>query len=111
MNGRRKSDRPIVPEKPANKAGGAPLAAEQVEGRGRAKGNSEERSSGRTQSRGELSQALDRVRQSHRTARRRSVVPSALGFSVFTVRSARYDLRQEPDAVVPHVRICAGGTG
>lgn len=28
MNGRRKSDRSIVPEKPANKAGGAPPAAD-----------------------------------------------------------------------------------
>lgn len=70
MNGGRKSDRSIVPGKPANKAGGAPPTAEPVEGRGRAKGNSEERSSDRTQSRGELSQALDRVRQAARKDKR-----------------------------------------
>ena len=34
-----KSDRPIVPEKPPNKACGAPRAAEGVEERGLAKGN------------------------------------------------------------------------
>ena len=34
-----KSDRPIVPEKPPNKAFGAPRAAEGVEERGLAKGN------------------------------------------------------------------------
>jgi retron-type reverse transcriptase len=70
MNGQGKSDWPIVPEKPANKADGAPSAAEQVEGRGRAKGNSGERNSDRTQSRSELSQALDRVRQAARKDKR-----------------------------------------
>ena len=38
MNGRGKSDSPIVPGKPPNKAEGP--AAEVVEGRGLAKGNS-----------------------------------------------------------------------
>ncbi len=70
MNGLRKSDRSIVPEKPANKADGAPSMAELVEGRDRAKGNSVERNSDRTQSRGELSQALDRVRQAARRDKR-----------------------------------------
>jgi hypothetical protein len=40
MNGCGKSDRPIVPRSPANKAGGAPSGAEQEEERGLAKGNS-----------------------------------------------------------------------
>jgi len=65
MNGGGKSDWPIVPKKPANKAGGAPSAAESVEGRGRVKGNAVERSSHRAQHRGRLSHALDRVRQAH----------------------------------------------
>ena len=61
MNGRGKSDAARSTEKPREQGGGAPpAAAERVEGRGPAKGNSEERSSGRTLSRGELSQALDR---------------------------------------------------
>ncbi len=39
MHGHGKSARPIVPRKPANKGGDQPLPAEQVEGRGLAKGN------------------------------------------------------------------------
>jgi RNA-directed DNA polymerase len=70
MNGRGKSDWPIVPGKPANKAGAVTPAAESVEGRGWAKGNSGERSNRRTQRRGELSQALDRVRQAARRDKR-----------------------------------------
>jgi retron-type reverse transcriptase len=70
MNGRGKSDWPIVPEKPANKAGAAASVAESVEGRGRAKGSSGERSNRRTQCRAELSQALDRVRQAARRDKR-----------------------------------------
>jgi len=42
MHERGKSDRPIVPEKPSNKELGAPSTAEEVEGRGLAKGNSGE---------------------------------------------------------------------
>ena len=49
MNGRGKSDSSVVPEKPPNKAGEP--AAEAVEGRGLAKGNSPERNAPRTQSR------------------------------------------------------------
>ena len=55
MNGRGKSDSPIVPGKPPNKAGQP--AAEAVEGRGLAKGNSPERNEVRTQSRGGASNA------------------------------------------------------
>jgi len=70
MNERGKSDWPVVPEKLANKGGGVPSAAEQVEGRGQAKGNSIEQSSHRAQNRDRLSQALDRVRQAARNAER-----------------------------------------
>jgi len=37
MNGGGKSDRPVVPLKDANKAGGRPPSAERLEGRGLAK--------------------------------------------------------------------------
>lgn len=70
MNGRGKSDWPVVPEKPANKVDAAASTAESVEGRGQAKGNSVERSNGRTQSREKLSQSLDRVRQAARRDKR-----------------------------------------
>jgi RNA-directed DNA polymerase len=58
-----KSDRPVVPQKPPNKAG-APKAsaAEAVEGRGLAKGNPQEQNSSRAQHRTGLTHALERVR-------------------------------------------------
>jgi len=66
MNGHGKSDRPIVPKKPANKAGGAPLAAERVEERGLAKGNLQQQNKVRTQSRDALQSKLERIRQAAR---------------------------------------------
>ena len=67
MNGRGKSDRPIQPTKPPNKAEGP--AAEAVEGRGLAEGNSLERNALRTQRRGSAISALERVRQAARRHR------------------------------------------
>ncbi len=61
MNGRGKSDRSVVPEKPPNNAGPVP-AEEAVEGRDLAKGNSPESNAFRTQRRGDASSALERVR-------------------------------------------------
>ena len=64
MNGRGKSDRSIVPAKPSNPGYvAATSAAEGVEGRGRPKGNAGEPTRFRAQIRGDLPQALDRVRQ------------------------------------------------
>ena len=61
MHGRGKSDRPVVPTKPPNQV--ARAAAEAVEGRGVAEGNSLERNVRRTQSRVSARSALERVRQ------------------------------------------------
>jgi len=62
MNERGKSDSPVVPAKLPNKA--AQAAAEVVEGRGLAEGNTVEQNALRTQSRdGCASSALDRVRR------------------------------------------------
>ena len=63
MNGTRKSDSCIVPEKPANKGCGAPRPAEEVEGRRLTKGNSGQQNRRRTQGRGSLHNTLDRIRQ------------------------------------------------
>lgn len=63
MHERGKSDRPIVPEKPPNKELGAPSSAEEVEGRGLAKGNSGEQNRDRTLDREALQSALTRIRQ------------------------------------------------
>jgi RNA-directed DNA polymerase len=67
MNADGKSDSLVVPEKPANKADGAPSAAEPVEGRRLAKGNSGEQTRTRTQRRTSLQQELSRVRQAARS--------------------------------------------
>jgi RNA-directed DNA polymerase len=61
MDGRGKSDSPVVPEKLPNKA--EEPAAEAEEGRGLAKGNSPERNALRTPSRAGAPSALERVRQ------------------------------------------------
>lgn len=56
-----KSDRPVVPAKSPNKA--VPSAAEVMEGRGLAEGNTDQQNAPRTQSRTRAPNALDRVRQ------------------------------------------------
>ena len=61
MDGRGKSDGPVLPVKPPNKAGRP--AAEAVEGRGLAKRNPHERNALRTPSRAGAPSALERVRQ------------------------------------------------
>src|ERR1700682_1195426 len=61
MHEAEKSDSPIVPLKPTNKAGR--LAAEPVEGSGGTKRNARLQSTVRTQSRDAVSQAQDRIRQ------------------------------------------------
>ena len=61
MHGCGKSDFAIVAEKPANKA--EQSAAESVEPRAETKGNANQQSTHRTQSRVSVSQALERMRQ------------------------------------------------
>lgn len=63
MNGSRKSDELVVPEKSPNKGGGAPTSAEAVEGRSSAKENPDEVNRVRTQRRTALQSELDRVRE------------------------------------------------
>jgi hypothetical protein len=61
MNGRGKSDSPVIPAKSPNKA--EEPAAEGMEERGLAKGNSRERNAFWTQGREDTPSALERVRQ------------------------------------------------
>ncbi len=61
MHADRKSDCVIVVMKPANKAERS--AAEPVERRAQTKGNAGQQSTLRTQSRGDVTQALDHIRQ------------------------------------------------
>jgi hypothetical protein len=73
MNGHGKSHSPIVPTKPSNKAGKP--AAEGVEGRGLAKGNSREQNALRTQGRVSAQSALERVREAVRRDRNHPYFP------------------------------------
>jgi hypothetical protein len=61
MNEHGKSDRLVVPEKSSNKA--KVTAAEEMEGRSLAKGNSNQQNAFRTQSRADAPSALERVRE------------------------------------------------
>jgi RNA-directed DNA polymerase len=61
MHERGKSDEARVAEKPANKAERS--VAESVERRAEAKGNAGQQGTGRMQSRGTVTQALERIRQ------------------------------------------------
>jgi RNA-directed DNA polymerase len=103
MDGRGKSDSPSVPGKPPNKAE-AP-AAEVVEGRGLAKGNSHEQNTPRTQGRkGCVPSALERVRQAARKDRKQRF--TALlhhAYDVERLRAAYYALRREASAGVDGV--------
>jgi len=97
MNGRGKSDRPIVPAKPSNKdAVCATASAEGVEGRGRPKGNSVEQTRSRAQIRSDLQSALDRVRQA---AERDSGLPFATlwhhGYDPDRLREAYLGLKRK----------------
>jgi RNA-directed DNA polymerase len=68
MNGHGKSDRPTVPMKSPNKAGQP--AAEEMEGRGLAKGNPRQQNASRTPSRQGALSALERVCQAARRDRK-----------------------------------------
>jgi hypothetical protein len=87
MHGPEKSDPGIVAMKPANKT--EQSVAEPVERRAGAKGNADQQSTCRTQSRISVSQALERIRKVQ------NALPS--------------HPRWEPYAGKPHVRFCAGG--
>jgi RNA-directed DNA polymerase len=99
MNGHGKSDRPAVPLKSPNKAGQP--AAEEMEGRGLAKGNLRQQNAPRTPSRQGAPSALERVRQAAR--RDRKMRFTALLHHVYDLdrlRSAYLGLKREASAGV-----------
>ena len=96
------SDSSIVPKKLANNDS-VTLSAESVEGRELAKENAKQSPLDRTQSRTHRSRGLQGVREAARRDKRMPLHPYP------EVRFDRQHPRQEPYAVVPHVRICAGG--
>ena len=99
MNERGKSDNPILPEKPSNNGSGAPRPAEEVEGRGLAKGNSAQRNRSRTQRRADLQRELERVRQV--AAKEKDTRFTALWHHVYNVdriREAYFSLKKNSAA-------------
>jgi RNA-directed DNA polymerase len=99
MNERRKSDGPVVPQKSPNNAG--QLAAEEMEGRGPAKGNPPQQNAPRTQGREGAPSALERVRLA--AARDRRMQFTALLHHIYdltTLRTAYLALKREAAAGV-----------
>src|SRR5438093_8797973 len=97
MDGRGKSDSPVVPGKLLNQA--EEPAAEAAEGRGLGKGNSPERNALRTQRRDSALSALEQVRQAAREVRKQRF--TALPHHVYAVerlRAAYFALKREAAA-------------
>jgi RNA-directed DNA polymerase len=97
MNGEGKSDRTIVPEKQPNKADSH--AAEAVEGRDRAKGNSAKRDRHWTPGQETLLNALDRVRQAAKRDRKQRF--TALLHHIYNIdrlRAAFYEVKRDAAA-------------
>ena len=100
MNGHRKSDSSVVPEKFPNKAG-PKAVAEEMEGRELAKGNPRQQNASRTQGRHDAHSALERVRLA--AARDRKVRFTALLHHIYDVealRAAYLSLKHEAAAGV-----------
>jgi phosphoglucomutase len=94
MNGRRKSDRPVVATKPANKTG-APVA-ERVERRGLAKGKPPWQNTNRALDREDVQSALGRIRQAavkDKKAKFTSLMHHIYNLS--TLREAYYGLKRD----------------
>ena len=94
MHDPEKSDSAIVAVKPTNKAGRP--AAESVERRPGTKGNADQQSTHRTQSRARVSQALDRVRQAARQRKKERFTALLHHLNVDTLRTAFYGLNAKP---------------
>jgi hypothetical protein len=93
MHGRGKSDPAIVAEKLANKA--EPSAAEPVERRAGTKGNANQQSTGRTQRRETVSQALGRIRQAARQRKKERFTALYHHINIELLRDAFFALKRE----------------
>jgi RNA-directed DNA polymerase len=93
MNGREKSDSAVVAMKPANKAGRP--AAEWVEPRAGAKGNTSQPHTYRAQDRGRVPQGLERVRQAARQRKKERFTALLHHVTVDLLREAFYALKRK----------------
>jgi RNA-directed DNA polymerase len=101
MNDPEKSDSGIVAAKPTNKAG-RPVA-EPAEPRPGTKGNADQQSTHRTQSRARVTQALDRVRKAARQRKKEQFTALLHHVNVDMLRTAFYALKRKAAAGVDGV--------
>src|ERR1700691_4374270 len=109
MHGHEKSDPSIVAMKPANEDGRP--SKELVEPREGAEGNTVERGTHRTPSRGSMSHGLDRVRQTARTRKQERFTALLHHVDIELLRSAYGWLRKEASPGVDGVTWDAYGEG
>src|SRR5467141_2578107 len=93
MHDPEKSDSGIVAMKPMNKAGRP--AAELAEPRPGTKGNADQQSTHRTQSRARVTQALDRVRKAARQRKKEQFTSLLHHMNVDLLRTAYYALKRK----------------
>ena len=101
MHGGGQSDSPIVPAKSANKGAQAPT--ESMEGRGGAKGNTNQQTTSRTQSRTDVPHALERVRQTARRDRNAKFSALLHHVTVERLRESYLALKRQASAGVDGV--------
>src|SRR5215469_16039987 len=101
LNGHKKSDPAIVAMKLANKAqpsaersAGEPYAAEPVERRAGTKGNADQQSTRRTQSRESVSQALERIRKVARERKQEKFTALFHHISIELLEDAFFELQE-----------------
>src|ERR1700719_1924004 len=93
MHRRGEADSAIVAGKPTNKVERS--AAEPVEPRAEAKGNARQQSTDRTQSRGTVSQALERIRQAARQRKKEKFTALLHHISIDLLDEAFFELRKD----------------
>src|ERR1035441_1345187 len=93
MHGHGESDSAIVAGKPTNKAERS--AAEPVEPRAETKGNASQQSTGRTQSRGTVSQALERIRQRARQRKKERFTSLLHHISIDLLDEVFFELKED----------------
>jgi RNA-directed DNA polymerase len=101
MHGHEKSDSVIVAVKPANKAeqsvaeqsAGEPTAAEAAEPRTETKGNADQQSTCRTQNRGSVTQALERIRKAAKERKKERFTALFHDISIDLLRKAFFELK------------------
>src|SRR5262249_24832149 len=103
MHGHEKSDSVIVAAKPANKvarpaleqSGAEPAIAEPVEPRAETKGNVDQQSTCRAQSRVSVSQARDRIRKVARERKKERFTALFHHISIDLLEEAFYELKED----------------